>query len=127
LLKCDRKSSKLLDELHGLNTPDPIEISRLPYLTAVCQETLRIYPVVLFTFPRITRRPVDLRGYRVDSGTYVTFCIYLTHRRKDLYPQPEKFQPERFIDRKYSSSEFLPFGGDSRQCLSQVFALFGLK
>ncbi|MGL5874002.1 MAG: cytochrome P450 [Xenococcaceae cyanobacterium] len=118
---------KVLHELQSLNNPDPIEIARLPYLTAVCQETLRIYPVVLFTFPRITLRSVNLRGYDVASGTYVTPCIYLTHRREDLYPQPDKFQPERFIDRKYSSNEFWPFGAGSRQCLGQVFALFEMK
>ncbi|WGV25063.1 cytochrome P450 [Halotia branconii] len=118
---------KLLHELQNLNTPDPIKIAQLPYLTAICQETLRIYPVVLFTFPRITLRSVNLRGYEVASGTYVTPCIYLTHRREDLYPQPDKFQPERFINRKYSSYEFWPFGGGSRQCLGQTFALFEMK
>ncbi|MBR8832517.1 MAG: cytochrome P450 [Stigonema ocellatum SAG 48.90 = DSM 106950] len=119
--------NRVLHELQGLNTPDPIKISQLPYLTAICQETLRIYPVVLFTFPRITRSSVNLRGYDVAAGTYVTPCIYLTHRREDLYPQPDKFQPERFINRKYSSYEFWPFGGGSRQCLGQVFALFEMK
>lgn len=118
---------KLLHELLGLNSPDPLKIAQLPYLTAVCQETLRIYPVVLFTFPRITLRSVNLRGYPVAAGTYVTPCIYLTHRREDLYPEPDKFQPERFIERKYSSYEFWPFGGGSRQCLGQVFALFEMK
>ncbi|MDZ4877263.1 MAG: putative cytochrome P450 135B1 [Chroococcidiopsis cubana SAG 39.79] len=71
---------KVLQELQGLNTPDPMRIAQLPYLTAVCQETLRIYPIVLFTFPRMTVRSVNLRGYHVASGTYVTPCIYLTHR-----------------------------------------------
>lgn len=118
---------KLLSELQSLNTPDPIKIAQLPYLTAVCQETLRIYPVVLFTFPRVTLRAVNLRGYDVAAGTYVTPCIYLTHHREDLYPQPDKFLPERFINRKYSPYEFWPFGGGSRQCLGQVFALFEMK
>ena len=119
--------AKLWLELQGLKTPDPLKISHLPYLTAVCQETLRIYPVVIFTFPRITLRSVNLRGYHVPAQTYLTPCIYLTHRREDLYPQPNKFQPERFLNRKYSSYEFWPFGGGSRQCLGQVFALFEMK
>lgn len=118
---------KLLHELQGLNTPDPLKIVQLTYLTAVCQETLRIYPVVSSTFPRVTRRPVNLRGYHVPSGTFVIPSIYLTHRREDLYPQPDKFQPERFINRKYSPYEFWPFGAGSRQCLGQVFALFEMK
>lgn len=116
-----------MHELQSLNSATPPEIARLPYLTAVCQETLRIYPVVLFTFPRVALRSVDLRGYRVEPQTYITPCIFLTHRREDLYPQPDKFQPERFLNRKYSSYEFMPFGAGSRQCLGQVFALFEMK
>jgi cytochrome P450 family 110 len=118
---------KVMQELQGVETSDPVKMTQLPYLTAVCQETLRIYPVVLFTFPRITLCSVNLRGYHVESGTYLIPCIYLTHRREDLYPQPDQFQPERFIDRKYSSNEFWPFGAGSRQCLGQVFALFEMK
>lgn len=118
---------KVLQELRSLDTANPLDIAKLPYLTAVCQETLRIYPVVMFTFPRVTLRSVDLRGYQVEPHTYITPCIYLTHCREDLYPQPDKFQPERFINRKYSSYEFLPFGAGSRQCLGQVFALFEMK
>ncbi len=72
--------ARVLQELQSLNTPDPMKIAGLPYLTAVCQETLRIHPIVFFTFPRITIRSVNLRGYHVASGTYVTPCIYLTHR-----------------------------------------------
>lgn len=118
---------RVLQELQSLNTPDPMKIAGLPYLAAVCQETLRIHPIVIFTFPRITLRSVNLRGYHVAAGTYVTPCIYLTHRREDLYPQSDKFQPQRFINRKYSPYEFWPFGGDARQCLGQVFALFEMK
>lgn len=118
---------KVSHELQSLKTPNPINIAQLPYLTAVCQETLRIYPVSLFTFPRITLRAVNLRGYDVASGTYVMPCIYLTHHREDLYPQPDKFEPDRFINRKYSSYEFCPFGGGSRQCLGQVFAVYEMK
>ena len=61
----------VLQKLQSLNTPDPIKIAGLPYLTAVCQE-MRIHPIVLFTFARITLRSVNLRGYHVASETYVT-------------------------------------------------------
>lgn len=118
---------KLLYELQSLNTADVLKITQLPYLTAVCQETLRIYPVVLTTFPRVTLRSVNLRGYEVECGTYVLPYIYLTHHREDLYPQAKQFQPQRFINRKYSPYEFWPFGGGSRQCIGQVFALFEMK
>ncbi len=118
---------KVVAELKTADPSDPLSFHQLPYLTAVCQETLRIYPGVMFTFPRQTTKPVNLRGYQVEATTYVTPCIYLTHQREDLYPNPTEFRPERFLERKYSAYEFWPFGAGSRQCLGQVFALFEMK
>ena len=56
--------------------PDPMEIFRLPYLSAVCQETLRIYPVGMLTFPRVVKSPVELMGYQLEPGTVVVGSIY---------------------------------------------------
>jgi cytochrome P450 len=103
---------KLLAELNAANVSDLVSLSKLPYLTAVCQETLRIYPIVLFTFPRVTTCAVNFRGYEaVEANTAVLPSIYLTHQRADLYPQPKEFRPQRFLERKFSAYEFLPFGG----------------
>nr|WP_199288943.1 cytochrome P450 [Pseudanabaena sp. FACHB-1998] len=57
----------------------------------------------------------------------VLASIYLTHRRGDLYPEPEKFGPERFLERQFSPYEFIPFGGGSRRCLGMVLAQFEMK
>ncbi len=119
---------KLLDELDTLgDLPDPMSIYRLPYLTAVCNETLRIYPVVMFSFPRVVQEPVELLGHPLDAGTVLLPSIYLTHQRKDLYPQPKEFQPERFIERQFSPYEFLPFGGGVRRCIGEALAIFQMK
>ncbi len=120
--------TRLLKELDSLGeSPDPIAISRLPYLTAVCQETLRIYPVAMLTFGRVVRVPVKLMNYELEPGTEVIVCIYLTHHREDLYPQPEQFQPERFLEHRFSPFEFLPFGGGSRRCLGDALAPLEMK
>jgi cytochrome P450 len=50
-----------------------------------------------------------------------------THRRPDLWPEPERFQPERFLGRRTSPYEFFPFGGGVRRCLGMAFALFEMK
>jgi len=119
---------KLLRELETLGeAPDPMEVARLPYLTAVCQETLRLYPVVPITTPRITTSPVQIRGQQFDANTNLTPCIYLTHHREDLYPNSKQFKPERFIERQYSSSEFLPFGGGNRRCIGYALAMLEIK
>jgi unspecific monooxygenase len=49
------------------------------------------------------------------------------HRRPDLYPEPEKFRPERFLERKYAGHEWFPFGGGNRTCLGMAFALYEMK
>lgn len=119
---------KLLQELDSLSeNPDPIDIARLPYLTAVCNETLRIYPVAMLTFPRLVQQPVELSGYKLEPGKVVVSCIYLTHHREDLYPESKKFKPERFLERQYSPHEFMPFGGGIRRCLGYALAELELK
>jgi cytochrome P450 family 110 len=119
---------KLVKELDLLGDfTDPMSIYRLPYLTAVCNETLRIYPPVMFSFPRVVREPVELMGYPLEPGTVLLPNIYLTHQREDLYPQPKEFQPQRFLERQFSPYEFLPFGGGVRRCIGEALAIFEMK
>lgn len=119
---------KLLQELDTLgDSPDPMNIVKLPYLTAVCNETLRIHPVAMLTFPREVQEPVELLGHRLEPGTTLFGCIYLLHQREDLYPQPKQFKPERFLERQFSPYEFMPFGGGVRRCIGEALAQFELK
>ena len=119
---------KLLCELDNLGEdPDITTISQLTYLNAVCCETLRIYPVVMLTFPRVVEIPVKLCGWDLEPGTLLYCSIYLTHQREDLYPEPKKFKPERFLERQFSPYEYLPFGGGVRRCIGAAFALFEMK
>ncbi|MEM8721415.1 MAG: cytochrome P450 [Cyanobacteria bacterium P01_G01_bin.39] len=53
--------------------------------------------------------------------------IYLTHHREDLYPEPKQFKPERFLERQYTTYEFLPFGGGNRRCIGYALALLEMK
>jgi cytochrome P450 family 110 len=119
---------QLLNELRPLDgSLDPNVLFRLPYLNAVCCETLRIYPVGMATFARVTKSPVDLVGSPLEPGTVVVGCIYLAHRRKEVYPDPDAFRPERFLERRYSPFEYLPFGGGVRRCIGMAFAQFEMK
>lgn len=119
---------KLLQELDSLGEkPEANDIIKLPYLNAVCQETLRIYPVVNFALPRLVKSPLEIMGYQLEPGTILSASIYLTHHREDLYPEPKQFKPERFLERQFSPYEYLPFGGGNRRCLGYAFALFEMK
>ncbi len=106
---------------------DALTISKLPYLSAICSETLRIYPVGMLTFPRMTQEPISLQGYEIPANTVVVGCIYLAHHREDIYPEPESFKPERFLNRQFSPYEYFPFGGGSRRCIGMALAQLELK
>ncbi|MEG5066084.1 cytochrome P450 [Microcoleus sp. B3-A4] len=120
---------KLLQELNSIDVENcaPAEISKLPYLNAVCCETLRIYPILFFTFPRLLQAPMQLMGYNIPKGMILSLCIYLVHHRPDIYPEPKRFKPERFLERQFSPYEYLPFGGGNRRCIGAAFAMFEMK
>ncbi|MBW4550447.1 MAG: cytochrome P450 [Aphanocapsa sp. GSE-SYN-MK-11-07L] len=122
--------TKLLAELETLNVaedPDPVTITRLPYLSAVCQETLRLYPIAISAFPRVVKESMQVAGYALEPGTVIMPSIYLAHHRAALYPEPKQFRPERFLERQFSPYEYLPFGGGDRRCIGSAFALFEMK
>jgi cytochrome P450 family 110 len=118
--------SKIQSELHQ-NTLEPSELTKLPYLTAVCKETLRICPVVTTCFSRIVKSPLTVMGYELPPHTLIIPNIYLTHHREEVYPNPKQFIPERFLERQYSPYEYLPFGGGNRQCIGNAFAMYEMK
>lgn len=114
---------KLLKELDSLGEHSaPMTIAQLPYLTAVCQETLRMYPVIPTIFARIAKLPVKIAGNLFGPETTFLPTMYLVHYREDLYPHAHQFEPERFLERHYAPSEYLPFGGGSRRCLGYALA-----
>ena len=126
--KLPEVKQKLLTELDSLDPDaDPLAISRLPYLTAVCNETLRIYPVAIAAFLRLAKSPIEIMGHQFEAEEMLAPTIYLTHHREDLYPEPKRFKPERFLEREYSTYEFLPFGGGNRRCIGYALALLELK
>lgn len=134
----DRRVSRVFTVLNGLDTvavalrwclrdlfdhPEALARARdetragaASYLDAVCKETARLHPAIP-VLARLVTTPTALGPYRLEPGTYVVGCIYLTHRRPDLYPEPYRFRPERFLERTFSASEYVPFGGGVRRCL----------
>jgi cytochrome P450 family 110 len=119
---------KLRDEFNDLgDDPDPVTLSQLPYLTAVCKEALRVYPIALISQPRKVKRTIELEGFTYEPGTVLVPCIYLAHRRSETYENPDQFQPDRFLDQKFSPYEYFPFGGGSRSCIGMALSLFEMK
>ena len=106
---------------------DYLAIAQMPYLTAVCQEVLRIYPVAVGSFARRVLQPLDIDGYKLPVGTIISPSIYLAHRRLSVYPDPLNFRPDRFIEQTFSAYEYLPFGGGERRCVGAAFAQLEMK
>jgi cytochrome P450 len=93
------------------------------YLTATIQETLRLRPVIVLVIRKLTE-PVELGGYALPAGASVTPCIHLVHRDPAIYPEPERFRPERFLETPPGTYTWIPFGGGIRRCLGAAFAQF---
>jgi cytochrome P450 len=96
------------------------------YLDAVITETLRLRPVISMVARRLTE-PVEIGSWALPAGVVVEPSIYLVHRRPDVYPEPERFLPERFIDNPPGTYTWIPFGGGVRRCLGGAFAQFEMQ
>jgi cytochrome P450 len=106
---------------------DDDRVGMLPYLDAVCKETLRIYPIQPVVM-RHCLKPVSFAGCTVPAGSFVGAATTLVHMDPAIYPEPERFRPERFLAGKSPSiSEFFPFGGGVRRCIGAAFATQEMK
>ena len=101
-------------------------VAALPYLGAVCSETLRLNPIVPDII-RVLARPMTLKGYELPVGVGVCPAAALVHQRPELYPEPDRWRPERFLERSFGPSEYLPFGGGHRRCIGAAFAVYEMK
>ena len=100
---------------------DAVDRGDRAYVDAVSQESLRLRPVIPMAARKL-KRPLRLGGLSLPAGTVVAPSIHNTHRRADIYPEPERFLPERFLDRKPGTYTWIPFGGGVRRCIGAALA-----
>lgn len=122
LLNNPEALERLVAELDANADKSPAEMVKLPWLSAVVSESLRLNPIVSDVL-RLLKEPMDLGEYRIPAGHAVAPAIVLAHYNEEVFPDPERFDPERFIDKNYASTEYLPFGGGVRRCAGAAFAL----
>jgi cytochrome P450 len=119
--------SRLTAEVAALGKDvDPEALAKAPYLEAVCSETLRLYPAALSAGRKLLN-PLEVAGYALPAGSGVIVSILLAHYNPEVFPEPTRFRPERFLDRTYTPFEYLPFGGGSRRCIGAAFGLYEMK
>jgi cytochrome P450 len=108
--------------------PDPSAdvLEKLPYLGAVCNEALRLHPVVPIV-PRRALRPLAFRGHAVAPGQNIAVATTLLHTHPDVWPDAHRFSPERFLAKKYTPFEYAPFGGGVRRCIGAAFGAYQMR
>jgi cytochrome P450 len=127
ILRTPGIQDRLRDDAGGAPANVPAwEISRRPYLDAVCKEVLRYCPDIPFAV-RKTTADVEIGGWKLPEATTFGIGIYLTHRRASCYREPDRFWPERFLNVRPSRFEYLPFGGGRRGCVAGPFFVFVQK
>ena len=102
---------------------DEVAAGEEAYLEATVRETLRLRPVLPIV-ARMVKAPVEIGGREYPAGVTLCPCIYLVHRRPDIYPDPYAFRPERFLGVTPGTYTWIPFGGGVRRCLGASFAQF---
>lgn len=120
-----RLVAELRRELGG-EAPTMAQLSRLSLLDRVVKESMRILPASFYS-QRINVEPVELGPFYLIRGTPIVFSQYITHHMTELYSDPERFLPERWLNISPSPYAYLPFGGGSRQCLGGPMALVTIK
>jgi cytochrome P450 len=108
---------RLVDEVHA---------GEHQFRDAVVKETLRLRPVISLVLRRL-KAPMEIGGVRLPAGVAVAPSIYLVHRRPDVYPDPTRFRPERFLEQRTGTYTWIPFGGGVRRCLGAAFAEYEMR
>jgi cytochrome P450 len=96
------------------------------YLDATVKETLRARPVIVDVGRKLTA-PVEIGGYELPEGSFLMAAIAALHYREDLFPEPEEFRPERFLESKADNYAWIPFGGGVRRCVGAAFAEYEMR
>jgi cytochrome P450 len=110
---------RLLEEIDGGTEEE--------YLAATANETLRHRPAFLFIIPRAIAEPVEIGGRIYRPPARLLGCTYLMHHDPEVYPDPQAFRPERFLDGERQPRTWLPWGVGPKSCLGRHFALLEMQ
>ncbi len=116
---CDR----LIEEVRSHETITLESLYSLPYTEAILKESMRLYPPA-WSIGREVTEPCEIGGYPLEPGTQVGMMQYITHRDPRFFPNPDRFEPERWLEgREIPKFAFFPFGGGQRLCVGTNFAM----
>ncbi len=117
---------KLISHLQKLELNDFSSLWQDPLLDAIIKEAMRMNPVIPFVL-RILEEETKLDSYTFPAGTYIVIAIDLVHHDRSIYPQPNIYQPQRFLENSYNQFQWCPFGGGVKRCIGLHFAMMEIK
>ena len=123
-----RLLEELRDELQGAPATSA-DLARLPYLKQVVQETMRLRPPV-WAIARRSHQDELMQGYRVPAGAYLMIMPYMLHRHRDFWPEPLRFDPERFSPNRSENRHsycYIPFAAGPRTCIGAGMAMLEIQ
>lgn len=114
----------LRDEIMHLPPDDTVALRNSPYVNAVIKETFRLFPTIVSTLPRLLGEPFQLGEYTLPAGTIIGMQNYVHHRDSTVFPEPDRFYPERWLtSTKEMDMSLTPFSLGRRNCIGQNLAL----
>ncbi|MFF0478945.1 cytochrome P450 [Streptomyces sp. NPDC004284] len=116
-------AARLHEELDTALSGGPVtraDLPRLPYTGDVVREALRLYPPA-WAITRTVTRATELAGRTLPPGSIVICCLYLLHRRRELFPDPARFDPGRWAAGDVPRDAWLPFGLGATRCVGEAF------
>ncbi|KYF96896.1 cytochrome P450 [Sorangium sp. So ce296] len=105
---------------------DPVKIAKSDLLDRVVKEALRLQPIGPVV-ARVLKQPLTIQGRELPADIMVAPCVQLVHHRPSLYPNPTRFDPDRYVTFNPKPWEFLPFGGGLRKCIGAAFSIYEMK
>ena len=123
------KLKKVVEELDQLvkgDIPTQQEVENMPYLEGALKEAMRLFPAGTWT-GRLAMQDFTLDSHRFSKGTWVLMSPYITHRIPEVFPEPYRFRPERWLSIHPSAYEFMPFSAGPRYCIGTSLAMMQLK
>jgi cytochrome P450 len=121
-------SAEFLAELSPLDGEAPAteQLGAFPVLDGIVKETLRMFPPLLWQL-RYTIEPTVIGEYEIAAKKGVCVSAFIAHRDPNVFEEPERFRPSRWLDINPSPYEYFPFSGGPRLCLGAAFATMEMK
>jgi cytochrome P450 len=101
-------------------------VNKLTYVDAAIKETFRMMPVIPY-MARLTKTDYEVNQYTVPTDVAIIPCAYLAHNEISYWSEPQKYNPDRFVNSTETPYTFLPFGGGMRRCIGAAFAQYEMK